>query len=96
VSISDEKVCSCLLQLASDRGPDKTVCPSEVARALEQNDWRALMPQVREVGVALAKSGQITVMQKGQVVDPESARGPIRYRLTLPSTSQSKPPTPTP
>lgn len=96
MSISGERIRSCLLQLVHDRGPEKTICPSEVARALEDSDWRALMPQVREIGVALAKSGQISVMQKGQVVDPESARGPIRYRLTPPSTNPSEPPTPTP
>ncbi|MBD2114870.1 MULTISPECIES: DUF3253 domain-containing protein [Cyanophyceae] len=68
-----------LLGLLAQRGPSKTICPSEVARALSHEDWRELMPAVREVGVELAAEGEIVVRQRGQVVDPKTARGPIRY-----------------
>jgi hypothetical protein len=37
------------------------------------------MPAVREAGAELAGQGQIVVTQKGQVVDPQTAKGPIRY-----------------
>ncbi|MBE9157116.1 DUF3253 domain-containing protein [Nodosilinea sp. LEGE 06152] len=69
-----------LLDLVTQRGPDKTICPSEVARALSSEDWRSLMPAVREVGQALEAEGHVVVTQKGQVVDPSQAKGPIRYR----------------
>lgn len=39
------------------------------------------MDIVRQVGVELVDAGIIQVTQKGQVVDPRTARGPIRYRL---------------
>lgn len=78
--VTDAAIRACLMQLVRDRGPEKTICPAEVARALEPDDWRNLMPQVRAVGIALAKSGAIAVTQKGQIVDPEQAKGPIRYR----------------
>jgi hypothetical protein len=57
------------------------VCPSEVARSLDERGWRALMPEVRHVASELARKGRIEVLQKGRVVDVESARGPIRLRL---------------
>lgn len=84
MSVSSEVIRDRLLALVRDRGPEKTICPSEVARALGGNDWRQLMPQVRDVGVVLAKTGQIAVTQRGQVVDPENAQGPIRYRIIPP------------
>lgn len=81
MSLSDDSIQACLLQLVVDRGPDKTICPSEVARALGDQSWRSLMPRVRSIGAALAKSGAIEITQKGQVVSPDDAKGPIRYRI---------------
>lgn len=81
MTVSDAAIQSCLMRLVRDRGPDKTICPSEVARSLEPQHWRDLMPQVRAVGAALAQAGAIAVTQKGQGVDPAIVKGPIRYRL---------------
>ncbi|MDB9525184.1 DUF3253 domain-containing protein [Oscillatoria sp. CS-180] len=81
MTISPQSIQDCLLALVRDRGPDKTICPSEVARALADTNWRQWMPQVRDVGTQLARAGKIAVTQKGKVVDPEHAKGPIRYRL---------------
>lgn len=39
------------------------------------------MPLTREAGKALAGAGLIAVMQKGKPLDPDSAKGPIRYKL---------------
>ncbi|MBF2036899.1 MAG: DUF3253 domain-containing protein [Leptolyngbyaceae cyanobacterium T60_A2020_046] len=64
-----------------DRGPEKTLCPSEVARALDAESWRDLMPRVGTAGLNLAESGDIVVMQRGRRVDPRQVKGPIRYRL---------------
>ncbi|HIK17118.1 MAG TPA: DUF3253 domain-containing protein [Leptolyngbyaceae cyanobacterium M33_DOE_097] len=71
-----------ILAKVRSRGLQKTICPSEVARSLNPTDWRALMPLVREVGCELANSGAIVVTQKGVVVNPETAKGAIRYRVT--------------
>ena len=59
------------------RGPDRTICPSEVARALAA-DWRPLLPAVRAEAARLAAEGRIAVTQKGRPVDAETARGPVR------------------
>ena len=62
------------------RGTGKTICPSEVARALAQ-DWRSLMPQVRAVAAQMAAQGSIRVTQKSLAVDAVTAKGPIRLGL---------------
>ena len=38
------------MELARKRGSGKTFCPSEIARNIEQDDWRALMESVRREG----------------------------------------------
>ena len=86
MTIAEPHIRERLLQLVRDRGPEKTICPSEVARSLSADDWRSLMPQVRAVGIDLAHSGAIVVTQKGKIVDPQTAKGPIRYRLIRQST----------
>lgn len=56
----------------------KTICPSETARAIGGEEWRDLMPLVRDVAAHLVEQGQVIVQQKGEEVDISTARGPIR------------------
>ena len=57
----------------------KTICPSEVARALVGDErFRELMPHVREAAAELAERDEIAVTQRGERVDARTARGPIR------------------
>jgi hypothetical protein len=72
-----ERVRAAILDLALQRGRGKSLCPSEVARALAA-DWPPLMAEVRAVA---AEMPEIVVMQKGREVDPLTVRGPIRLRL---------------
>jgi hypothetical protein len=65
-------------RLLRARGAGKTICPSEVARALAPDDWRRRMPAVRAEIVRLADRNEVMVMQRGAVVDPRTARGAIR------------------
>ena len=65
-----------MMRLARARGPDKSFCPSEVARSLAEN-WRPLMPRIR----ALATGLPLAATQKGRPVDPAEAKGPIRLSL---------------
>ena len=80
---SETRIRWAILDAIHARGPGKTICPSEVARALAP-DWRALMPEVRKVAQDLAGQGRVTVTQKGQTVDALTARGPIRLGLPTP------------
>jgi hypothetical protein len=69
-----------ILSLVAARGPERTVCPSEVARSLaaEEARWRALMPAIRRVAGRLRRAGRLRISQRGREIDPEQARGPIR------------------
>lgn len=77
----DAAIRAAILGLLDERGPDKTACPSETARALASgDDFRPLMDDVRRVAFALADAGELDVTQKGETVDGRTARGPIRLR----------------
>lgn len=71
-----------LMNLLSARAEDGSICPSEVARALEQAEegWRALMTPVRIVAGRLANDGVIEVTQRGESIDIGCAVGPVRLR----------------
>ena len=68
-----------ILALTEARGPDKSICPSEVARALEP-EWQPLMTPVRQAAAALAMAGRIEILRKGKPVDPANFKGVIRLR----------------
>lgn len=70
-----------ILELLSQRAGGATVCPSEVARASGGEDWRACMEPVREAARRLVARGVLDIVQGGRVVEPSTARGPIRLRL---------------
>lgn len=72
-----DEIAACILSLTARRGSEKTVCPSEVARALTE-DWRPLMPDVRASAARLTAAGHIVVTQNGRPIDATTARGPIR------------------
>ena len=74
--ISDDDIAGVLNRLATARGPGRSFCPSEAARALGE-DWRPLMPEIRRVAAGLG----LVATQRGRPVDPVSAKGPIRLRL---------------
>jgi hypothetical protein len=74
---ADEVIAAAMLDLALRRGRGKSVCPSEVARAVAA-EWRPLMGRVRAVA---AVHPHVEAVQKGCPVDPVAARGPIRLRL---------------
>ena len=69
-----------ILELLERREPGKTICPSDAARALAGKDFRPLMGTARAAAAELVADGEIEVTQRGEVVDIEQARGPIRLR----------------
>jgi len=78
--VSEGVIEQSILDLLRRRKPGATICPSEVARALA-GEWRPLMQPVRDVAAAMVADGRLRVTQKGAIVDPAAARGPIRLRL---------------
>ncbi len=69
-----------ILELLERRGPGKTICPSDAARAVAGTDFRPLMDTARAAAAELVADGEIEVTQHGEVVDIAQARGPIRLR----------------
>ena len=83
---TDPHIEAALLALIAQRGHQASVCPSEVACALSPDDWRALMPRVRQVAGQLALRGLLDISQGGKSVSPSTLpngpwKGPIRVRL---------------
>lgn len=70
-----------MLAKVHERGVNKSICPSEVAKAVDPENWRGRMTAVRRVAHELIVEGKIQVTQKGVPVDMNTARGPIRIRL---------------
>ena len=57
-----------------------TICPSDAARAVGGDDWRGLMEPARAAARRMVAAGAVEITQGGQVVDPSTAKGPIRIR----------------
>lgn len=79
-----------LMALLGERGESKTVCPSELARRLASDEtaWRRLMEPIRMAARRLHHRGYLEILQGGRMVDPDSAKGPIRLRR---KRAESKP-----
>jgi hypothetical protein len=80
---SNRNIENCLLELLSQRAESSSICPSDVARTLadDEAEWRALMPSIRRVAASLAREGRIVITQGDVTLDPSSMdHGPIRLR----------------
>ncbi len=74
-----------VLALAAHRAPDRTICPSDAARAVGGDGWRSLMDDTRDVVADLARAGGVVIFQKGEAIDPDQGwKGPIRIRAVAP------------
>lgn len=61
-----------------------TICPSEAAKKVggteSEDAWRELMEPARRAARRMVADGEVEITQKGSVVDPSTAKGPIRIR----------------
>ena len=76
-------IAAAILRQTAERGAGKSICPSEVARALapgEEAAWRPLLGRVRATAVRLAGEGRIEILRKGKPVPPAGVKGVIRLR----------------
>jgi hypothetical protein len=84
----DHELEAVILRLLDARSRDGSICPSEAARAVAAGAspqapdaaWRALMEPARRAARRLVARGEVEITQQGRVVDPSSAKGPIRLR----------------
>jgi Protein of unknown function (DUF3253) len=67
-----------ILALVAERGPEKTICPSEAARVVGGAQWRDAMPMVHAAARALAEAGAVELRQGGKPCGTEGIVGPYR------------------
>ena len=74
-----------ILTLLAERGPGKTICPSEAAKlaggTASLKQWQPLMEPARAAARRLVAQGRILITQHGLPVDAATAKGPIRLKL---------------
>lgn len=71
-----------ILAMARHRGPDKSICPSDAARAIGGAGWRDLMPAARETARELARQDRVLITSRGRELAPDGEwTGPIRIRI---------------
>ncbi len=90
----DEQLSETIQSLLASRAAGATICPSEAARAVaagsgagsgagsdaDPEAWRELMEPARRAARRLVEAGEVEITQGGKVVDPSTAKGPIRVR----------------
>lgn len=69
-----------VLELLDERPRASSICPSEAARRVDPVEWARLMPATRSAARRLVAAGLVDMTQGGRVVDPSTARGPVRLR----------------
>lgn len=72
-----ERLAATICALLRERTPS-TICPGDAARVAGGQSWRDLMDTARSVAAELERSEHVVITQKGEPVDVETARGPIR------------------
>jgi hypothetical protein len=93
VGTVDRALEEAIRSLLARRSAGSTICPSEAARVVADGlrpgdgaadgpdaPWRVLMEPARAAARRLVAAGEVEITQKGAVVDPSRAAGPIRIR----------------
>ena len=87
----EQAILTLLAERATDDDKSKTICPSEAAKLVagetrtkarqERRNWEALMEPARAAARRLVTRKKIVITQHNEIVDPATAKGPIRLRL---------------
>ena len=88
VTATDLRLEETIATLLGQRAQDATICPSDAARAVggemsgkdDGGGWRELMEPSRRAARRMVARGELQITQGGSVVDPSTAKGPIRLR----------------
>jgi Protein of unknown function (DUF3253) len=70
-----------IFKLLSEIEPDKSLAPETVARALDPEGWRRVLPQVRAVAVGLARQERLVILRHNKPADPDTFKGVWRMRM---------------
>lgn len=77
---ADRSLEEAIVDLLTKRAAGATICPSEAARAVFPDGWRERIEDARRAARRLVAAGLIEITQGGRVVDPSTAKGPVRLR----------------
>ena len=77
---ADTALETAIRELLTARARTATICPSEAARRVDPEGWGDLMEPARMAARRLVAQGEVQIVQGGRVVDPSTAKGPIRIR----------------
>ena len=84
----DRDLEAAILNIIDTRSRDASLCPSAAAKAVAEerglNDWRRLIEPARSAARRLVQRDLVEITQQGSVVDPSTAKGPIRIRTRRP------------
>lgn len=80
--ISDESIYITILQMCAAAGLDGNVRPEDVAMEVYPMDWQPLLKRVRLFAKQLAQSGDIVILRKGKIINPDDAKGMIRLQIS--------------
>jgi Protein of unknown function (DUF3253)/Uncharacterized protein conserved in bacteria (DUF2256) len=78
---TSEPLEAAILALLGARADGATICPSEAARVVDDENWRELMEPARAAARRLQDRGAVVITQRGKPVDPSTAKGPIRIGM---------------
>jgi hypothetical protein len=85
---TDRALEAAILSLLEARSASATLCPSEAVRSvfpeLPGSELRSRMEAARQAARRLVAAGSLEMLQRGHMVDPSTARGPVRLRLRRP------------
>ena len=69
--------------------PGKSICPTDVAKHVDPENWRHRLGQVRAEAVGLARLERLVITRHNKPVDPSNFKGV--YRLRLPPSEETQP-----
>ena len=81
---SDASVREIILSKLGEIGPEKSLDPTAIARAIAGSDekqWRQQMKPIRNEVVRLAKEGRVQILRKGKPASPDGLKGLYKMRI---------------
>lgn len=70
-----------IFELLGKVPPGKSISPEEVARSVDPEGWRRMLPRVRATAVGLARAERLVILRHNKPADPDDFRGVWRMRL---------------
>ncbi len=80
--IADEDVNEMILTMCREAGVESGVRPEAIAQAIYPEQWQTMLKRIKLMAKQMAKRDELLILRKGKPVDPEDAKGIIKYRIT--------------